>query len=383
MLIGIDCSHANKVQRTGVEEYCWQVIQELKKIIPSDTKVVLYSNKKLLPELAILPKNWEVKILNWPLKKMWSQFRLAFELWKNPPDVYFSPGQLLPFLAPKNSMVMVHDSAFEAYPSAYRFFGRQYLKWMNRLIAKKSKIILTSTEFNKKELLKFYCHSRENGNPRCHFDRAKRVEEPLANKIKVVPLAYDSKKYNLEKPAGGNKYGQYILSIGRLEEKKNTKRIVEAFDLVKKQFLDLKLILVGKQGCGFEEIQQVIDRSVYKKDIILLGFVQPEELLQILKNAQVFVFPSLYEGFGIPVLEAMAMGVPVIVSSGNALEEIGKEAVEYVDSKSVKDISEKIIILLKDKNLRQQKIKFGFEEVKKYSWHNTARLTWEIIKNPR
>ncbi len=362
MLIGIDGSHANKVQRTGVEEYCWQVIQELKNIIPSDTKVVLYSNKKLLPELAMLPKNWEVKILNWPLKKMWSQFRLAFELWRNPPDVYFSPGQLLPLFLPKNSVVMVHDSAFEAYPSAYRFFGRQYLKWMNRLIVKKAKLILTSTEFNKREMLKFYGHF-------------------LADKIKVIPLAYNSTKYNLEKPAGENLYGQYILSIGRLEEKKNTKRIVEAFSLVKKQFPDLKLVLVGKHGFGFEEIQQAIDHSVYKNDIVLLGFVQPEDLLNILKNAQVFVFPSLYEGFGIPVLEAMAVGVPVVVSRGSALEEVGKEAVECVDPKSVKDISEKIIILLKDKNLRQQKINLGLEQVKKYSWNNTATQTWEVLKN--
>ncbi len=362
MLIGIDASHANKIQRTGVEEYCWQIIQEFKNIIPSDTKVVLYSNKELLPELAELPENWEIKILKWPLKKMWSQFRLAYELWKNPPDIYFSPGQLLPFFSPKNSVVMVHDSAFEAFPNVYRFFGRQYLKLMNRLIVKKSKTILTSTEFNKKEMAKFY-------------------GQAVVDKIKIIPLAYDSEKYNLNNPVEKNVYGQYILSVGRLEEKKNTKRIILAFELVKKQFPNLKLILIGKPGAGFEEIEITINNSIYKKDIILPGFVVSKDLLNILKNAQVFVFPSLYEGFGIPVLEAMAVGLPVIVSKGNALEEVGKDVVISVDPLSVEEIANKIFDLLSDSNLRDKKIKLGLEEVKKYSWRNTAEYTWqEIIK---
>ncbi|MFA6423752.1 MAG: glycosyltransferase family 1 protein [Candidatus Magasanikbacteria bacterium] len=368
MLVGIDCSHANKVQRTGVEEYCWQVIQELKKIIPEDVRVVLYSNTKLLPELSVIPANWEVKILTWPLGKMWSQIRLVFELWKNSPDVYFSPGQLLPFFVPKNSVVMVHDSAFEAHPNAYRFFGRQYLKWMNRLIIKKAKLILTSTEFNKKEMLKYYYNYFIN------------ISE-LENKIKVIPLAYDDKKFNLEKSAGQNIYGKYILSIGRLEEKKNTKRIIEAFDLVKKQVSDLKLVLVGKPGTGFEDVQWAIEHSEFKKDIILLGFVEKDELVNILKNAQVFVFPSLYEGFGIPALEAMAVGVPVVASCGNALEEVGGGAVDYANPLDEHNIADAILKLLNDENYRQQKIRLGLEEEKKYSWQKTALLTWNEIKS--
>lgn len=368
MLVGIDASHANKIHRTGVEEYCFQIIQELKKIIPSDAKVVLYSDNVLIPELAQLPNNWEVKILAWPFKKMWSQLRLACELWNRSPDVYFSPGQLLPFFSHKNSVVMVHDSAFEAYPSAYRFFGCQYLKWMNRLIVKKAKLILTSTEFNKKELLKYYCHCEPQ------------AKQSLANKIKVIPLAFDSQKFNLEKQAGKNIYGQYILSIGRLEEKKNTKRIVEAFEMVKKQMPDLKLVLVGKPGAGYEKVKQAIEQNKYRKDIILPGFVSPDNLVTILKNAQVFVFPSLYEGFGIPVLEAMAVGVPVIASKGSALEEVGGEAIEYVDPLDIGDISSKIFELLHDDEYRKNKINLGLELVKKYFWNETARLTWEAIK---
>lgn len=410
MLVGIDATHANKIHRTGVEEYCFQIIQELKKKIPSDTRVVLYSNNVLIPELAQLPNNWEVKILVWPFKKMWSQFRLAYELWRNPPDVYFSPGQLLPFFAPKNSVVMVHDSAFEAYPSVYRFFGCQYLKWMNRLVVKKAKLILTSTEFNKKELLKYYCHNvihadcqcrshprsariNSSGNPVGDCNCEPKVKQSLVSKIKVIPLAYDTKKFNLEKPISQLSfratersrgisciYGQYILSIGRLEEKKNTARIVQAFEIVKKQMPDLKLILVGKPGAGYEKVKQTIEQSIFKKDIILPGFVSSDDLVNILKNAQVFVFPSLYEGFGIPVLEAMAVGVPVVASKGSALDEVGGGAVEHVNPFDINDIGLKIFELINDGEYRKNKISLGLEQVKKYSWDETARLTWETIK---
>ncbi|MBI5221207.1 MAG: glycosyltransferase, partial [Candidatus Magasanikbacteria bacterium] len=245
MIIGIDASHANKVHRTGVEEYCFQIIQEFKKMIPSDVRVILFSPTPLLSELSQLPPNWEIKILRWPFKKLWSQFRLAFELWQSPVDIYFSPGQLLPFFAPKNSIVTVHDSAFEACPKAYNFWSRQYLQWMNRLIVKKAKLILTSTKFNKSELLRYYGRMFEE-------------QKDLFDKIKVVPLAYNNKKFNLETPPAKNLFGQYILSVGRLEEKKNTKLIVEAFDLLKTKLTNLKLVLVGSPGAGYVEVKQMI-----------------------------------------------------------------------------------------------------------------------------
>lgn len=362
MILGIDASHANKIKRTGVEEYCFQIIQELKKITPADVRVILFSPTPLLSELVDLPNNWEIKILRWPFKKLWSQFRLAYELWRHPVDIYFSPGQLLPFFSPKNSVVTVHDSAFEACPSAYNFWGRQYLKWMNKLIVKKARLILTSTKFNKSELLKYYGHL---------FDEQKN----LFDKIKVVPLAYDNKKFNLQTPPAENLFGQYVLSIGRLEEKKNTKLIVEAFELLKTKLPNLKLVLIGKPGAGYPAIKQTIDSSEYKKDIIELGFV--DGVGDILKNAQVFVFPSLYEGFGIPVLEAMAVGVPVVVSDIEALREVASDAVVY--GTNFQDIGDKILRLISDSEFRQRRVGLGLERVKEFGWQETAELSWKEV----
>lgn len=364
MIIGIDASHANKANRTGVEEYCFQMIEEFKKIIPPDVRVILFSPTPLLSEFSALPSNWEIKILSWPLKKLWSQLRLSVELEKHPVDIYFSPGQLLPFFAPKNSVVMIHDSAFEAFPRAYRFWGRQYLKLMNRLIVKKAKLILTSTKFNKSELLKYYGKIFEE-------------QKNLFDKIKVIPLAYDNKKFNIETPPAKNLFGKYILSIGRLEEKKNTKMIVEAFELLKSKFLDLKLVLIGRPGAGYEDIKKAIESSEYRKDILEVGYV--EDAAGMLKNAKVFVFPSIYEGFGIPVLESMAIGVPAVVSDIEALHEVGGDALVYADN--TQDMADKIFRLMAENEFRKRQVERGLETVKKFTWHNTAVLSWqEILK---
>lgn len=358
MIIGIDASHALKLPRTGVEEVCWQIIQSLKKQIPSDTRVVLYCQKELPSDFGDVPNNWEVKILHWPFKKLWSQLRLAFELWQNPPDVYFAPGQLLPLYHPKNSVVYLHDSAFLVYPQAYNFLGRKYLEWMNRLIVKSAKIIITSTEFNKQELIKFY-------------PRYKNIGE----KVKVVPLAYDGCKFgaNSSEPIGNNKITKpYIIYVGRLEEKKNTKRLVEAFDLIKKKNSNLKLLLVGKNGVGHEKIEKAIQISLFKSDIIQPGFVKAEDLPGLIKNAELLVLPSLYEGFGLPVLEAFACGVPVVAADISALREVGGEAVEYVNPLEIDDMARGLEKVLNDNNLREKMIHIGLERVKMFSWDKTA-----------
>ncbi len=367
MLIGIEASHANKDKRTGVEEYCFQIIEHFKKIIPSEHQVVLYSHEPLRAPLADLPSHWSVKVLPWKLKKGWSQFRLSWELLKNPPEVFFAPGQLVPFYAPPNTFTMIHDCAFRVYPRAYNFWGRQYLKLMDRLITWRSKIIITSTEFNKKEIIKFY-----------NFP---------AERIKVIPLSYNSERYKKLEPnfnkskilRAHNITKPFLLSVARLEEKKNTKRIAAAFDLIKKQ-VDCQLVLVGKPGAGYAEVEKAISASPYKDDIIRPGFLSNEDLVALYNSAQVFMFPSLYEGFGLPVLEAMACGIPVLAGSGTASQEVGKGIAIFADPFKVEEIAEMALKLLQNDTLRQEKILAGLEYVKQFSWDKTARETWEIIK---
>jgi glycosyltransferase involved in cell wall biosynthesis len=259
---------------------------------------------------------------------------------------------------------MVHDSAFEAVPSAYGFLSRMYLKFMNRIIAKNAKKILVSAGFNKKEFLKYYNFSGE---------------------IKIIPLAYDKTKFNLDanKKTGLSKY---ILSVGRLEEKKNTKRIVLAFNIVKfnivkKQVGDLKLVLIGRPGAGYEQVEQEIGQSEFKNDILELNSMTTKDVVEYMRGAEAFVFPSLYEGFGLPSLEAMACGTPVIASIGSAMEEVCGNAAEYCDPNNEKDIAEKILNIILDENFRQKRISLGLKKSAEFSWEKTTEQTLIEILN--
>lgn len=368
MVIGIEAAHASKPKRTGVEEYCFQLIQELKKIIPADARVILYANEPLRGELAALPNNWQVKVLRWPLKKLWSQLRLSFELLFHPPDVFFAPGQLVPFITPQKTIVMIHDSAFVAYPQAYRFWGRQYLRLMNLLIVKKSIRLITSSSFNKTELEKLYGRS-------------------VAGKTAVIPLGFDHYRFHPGVALGGEalakNYGitkPFIMTTGRLEAKKNTARLVAAFALVKKQH-DIQLVLVGKPGYGYQAVHTAIEQSPYKKDIIIPGYVAGKFLAPLVDSAAVFVFPSAYEGFGIPVLEAMACGTPTVASRVGPLPEVAGAAARYFDPNDVADLARAINVLLEDNNEREKLRLFGYERVPLFSWEKTAAATWaEIVK---
>lgn len=369
MIIGIEADHANKTERTGVEEYAWRAIQELKRSLPSDVRVVLYCQKPLQGELAVLPPNWSVKILSWPFKKMWSQIRLSWEFLWRAPDVYFAPGQLIPIICPKNTVVTLHDSAFLVFPRAYNFLGRQYLKWMNKMLIKKAKKILTPSQFSLEETKKFY-------------------GAQVGKKMLVTPLAYDSEKYNLGKISlamieeSKKKYRiskPYLINVNRLEEKKNTKGLVQAFNKIKADGQDVQLVLVGRPGVGYQEIELEIENSPYLQDIILPGWVENDEVPNLVAGAEVFAVPSLYEGFGLPVLQAMAVGCPVVAGAGSSMEEVGGGAALYADPKNLEAIADNIKKILMDKNLKNQLKNAGLERTKNYSWQKTGQLTAEAI----
>lgn len=364
MVIGIEANHANKEQRTGVENYCWQIINNLKTQIPSDVRVILYAQKPLLPGLAEeMPVNWEIKILKWPFTKLWSQIRLSLELFRNKPDIFFAPGQLIPFGCPKKTIVTVHDSAFKIFPKAYSFFGKIYLKWMNKRIADQAKMILTPSQFSKNEFVKLYSFPAE--------------------KILVTPLGYDEKLFNFEVDKENFKNNlnitkPFIFYVGRLEEKKNITTLIRAFEKIKINF-DCQLVLAGKPGFGYEKIEKLLMQSLWQKDILTPGWLSDKEVANCLKKAKIFVFPSLYEGFGLPLLEAFACGCPVIATKGHSLEEVGANACEYFEAKDWLVLAQKIADLLSDENkllnLRQQ----GFIRVKNYSWRKTAEITKKAL----
>jgi glycosyltransferase involved in cell wall biosynthesis len=178
-------------------------------------------------------------------------------------------------------------------------------------------------------------------------------------------------KYNIKKP--------FLFSLGRIEEKKNTVRTIEAFNALKPEYPELKLVLVGKPGYGYEKVDRVIATSPYQKDIVRPGYVEQSDIASIMQAAEVFVFPSLYEGFGIPILEAFASRTPVVTSKNNSCEEISGGAAREVDPLSSVDIKQAVADILSDADLRKNCIEAGQKRVQDFSWQKCAASTLKVL----
>jgi len=369
MFIGINASSALKENPTGVEEYTYQLIKHLAMIPESRAhRFVLYLNPNLrssrLEDLENLPKNFQLKFLSFPF--LWTQLRLAWEMLSADIDVLFIPVHILPAIHPRKTVVTLHGLEYEYYPELYSFWHRVYIRFATAYALKNSSKIISISENTKKDLVKLY-----GGNP----DKITVVHHGF-NYLQptAYPLRQSFSEASKLQPA-------HILYIGRIELKKNILGIVEAYDDLRKRNPNIlnRLILAGSGGFGFEKIKKRIENSPHKKDIILKGYVSEKEKNNLLENAVLFAFPSHYEGFGLPVLEAQAAGVPVVASRSSCLPEISGRGALLADGDDPQEISGAFRKIILDADLRRDLIANGFENIKRFSWEKCARETLEAL----
>ena len=376
MLIGIDASRANNEQKTGVEWYAWALIQELKKIISSEHRVVLYTREPLRGELGVLPNNWQEKVLKWPPKRLWTQVRLSWEMYRKAPDVLFVPAHVMPLVHPARTILTIHDLGGVRFPAGYSLFERWYgvASTRSAFNSMHTQIVVPS-QFTAAELHTLLGASLE--------------------RVKVVYNGYDSRIFNTDIPdelivevkRSYGLRGRYVMSISRLEEKKNTLGIIKGFELwcekcEKKSAGSAKewqLLLLGKPGYGYADVAPAIEKSKYRGQIVRPGWVESADVPVLMKGAFAFLFPSFYEGFGIPAVEAFAVGAPVIVSYSGSLPEICAEAALYVNPFKPAEIAVQIELLLNDWLLRQTLIAAGLKRAQMLSWKKSAEEIMKLI----
>jgi glycosyltransferase involved in cell wall biosynthesis len=184
-------------------------------------------------------------------------------------------------------------------------------------------------------------------------------------------------------PAGGQiPNTKYLLFVGRLEERKNICGIIEAFEILKEKYNLLhKLVLAGKFGYGEESIKYKLVSSKYKEDIILTGYVSDEEKFELMKEADVFLFPTFYEGFGLPILEAQSVGTPVVTSDVSSMPEIAGDSAVLVDPKDTNAIAEAVHKLISEESYKNDIIEKGLENVKRFSWEKCAKEISILLRN--
>ena len=416
MLIGIDASRAVREQKTGVEWYAHHVIENLVKL-DVQNQFVLYCDKKPDDWLKKIGERANVKIkrLRWPFKFLWTQGRFSLEMLlcklhgipaclpvgmafagmtKERPDVLFIPASAMPIIHPKNTVAAIHDVGFMQYPESYGRWQRRYLKWSTRFAVKYAKKIITISEFSKQELVKYFFTPS--------YSPPLKEGENLADKIFVTHLGYDAAKFKVieNREAVNNvltKYGisqPFVLSVGRLEKKKNIDGLIRAWAILKNtpsysppsqggDGRGYNLVLAGSPGHGFAEIKELIKDNNLAEGIIILDYVSQQDLPVLYNAAAVFVLPSWYEGFGLPILEAFACGAPVVSSNAASLPEVGGEAALYVEPKDYQALARAIAIAASDENLRQELITKGRERVRQFGWEKCAVETLKIFKKVR
>lgn len=375
MKIGIDASRAFLSRRTGIEEYSYQVIKHLRDLLPQDGTVVLYVRKKIKfqgwkvvftsPDIDFdFPSHWSVKSLWAP--RLWTQARLSLEMFFHRPDVLFVPAHTVPLIHPSETVVTIHGLEYEYSPESYAWYERLYMRWSIRFSVHSASQIIAVSKNTKRDLIRLY------GVPE---EKITVIYEGVATVNQVSSIKYQVSNTQYQIPNT-----PYFLFIGRLEERKNVRRIIEAFESFKERTkLPHKLLLAGKPGFGYGRIQFQISNSKFQKEIQELGYVTEEEKWELLKQAEAFVFPSLYEGFGLPVLEAQSVGTPVITSNTSSLPEIVGGGAILVDPLDTRALAEAMERLVRDDGLRAGIINEATANVGRFSWARCAREVAQLL----
>jgi glycosyltransferase involved in cell wall biosynthesis len=323
--------------------------------------------------LSLAPKafpNYQVKTCPFPLA--WMQTRFIWELFRAKPEKLFLPIQAAPIFVPRATEVTatIHDLAFKRYPETFPKEHLFKLNLMLGLAVRRADKLIAVSQSTKDDLLEYF--------PSLSEDKIKVIHHGFDSEFFGTRIAQDEIQKVLANYQLLNT--NYILYVGALQPRKNLVRLIEAFDIAKQSMFEMKLVLAGERAWMAEEIFRAREKSPYKEDIIMTGQVSFEELRVLYQGARLFVFPSLYEGFGLPILEAFASQVPVLTTSNSSLLEVAGKAALYANALSVIDIAEKLERLWSDETLRTELVRRGDEQLQKFSWEKCAQETLEYIQ---
>lgn len=297
---------------------------------------------------------------------IWFDIMLPRMFKKYKVDVFLSPDGMGSLRTKVPTCLVMHDLAFEHYPEHLIKSHRKYWRKYSPLFAKKAKQIVTVSTFSKNDISKRYNIPQEN--IAVSYNGAH--EE-------YAPLGWQEKEAVKEKYADGC---EYFVFAGALHPRKNIVNLLKAFIKFKKmQRTNMKLVIVGRLAWNYEEVLDMKDNMPFKDDVKWVGYMNVDELSKVIGGAYAMVFASLFEGFGIPILEALKCNVPCIVANTSSMPEVAGEAGLLVDPTKVEDIAAKMEMMYKDEKLRAELIRKAPEQVAKFTWDKAAATLWDSV----
>lgn len=366
MRIGIDGNEANITQRVGVNQVAYELIKHISKLKQPHHIHTLLKDRPL-PDMPEVTGNFLYEVFG--PKKAWVLTGLTLRLFKKPKiDVLFSPSHYIPLFSTVPRVFSIMDLSYEKFDQNYfnQYDLQQLRKWTKQSV-KRAKKIITISELTKRDIVEIY-----------NIPEDKVVviypgynQETYHARIPVTKLKQVRKKYGIT--------GKYFVFVGTLQPRKNIKRLIQAFSKLEG---GTKLVIVGKKGWLFEDIFKLVKKKKLEQKVIFTDFAPEEDIPALLKGSTAFVLPSLYEGFGIPVIEAQASGAVTIVSRVSSLPEVASEAAIYINNPySVNSIAESLREALSlPKTKRQLLIAKGKENTMRFSWDKAAKETLKVLE---
>lgn len=363
MRLAIDASRTTHPQRTGTENYALQLIRTLLPLL-SHHHVDLYFRDD--PPAGLFPDDevgFQSRVIPWP--RLWTHLRLAAALWQSRPDVIWVPAHTLPRFFPGAAVVTVHDLGYRHFPEAHPDGERRYLEWSTHHSATRATRIMADSQATQADLTRFYdipAHKIGVVYPG--------VDETLAPVRDETELARVRGKYGLP--------DRYFYFMGTLQPRKNIARLVKAFHHWQQSngVGEVVLALGGKVGWLYDSAW-----TDGIPNVALLGYVDDADVAALYSGAIAFLFPSLYEGFGFPVLEAMRCETPVLCSQTSSLGELAAEAALTVDPLNVDAIAEGIRILVEDDTRRADFIQRGRQRAARFTWTSAAQTALAVLED--
>ncbi len=361
-LIGIDASRSVLPQPTGTELYSRYLIEALLDRARDRYDFRLYFNQA--PHTAVCNQQSAIEIM--PFPRLWTHLRLSTEIILHRPNLLFVPAHVLPIIHPSRSVVTVHDLGYLYFPEAHPPRQRWYLDRSTRWQAATAAHLLADSAATKRDLVKKYQATPDKITVAYPgLDPAvRRVDDP--NEIARVKA-----KYHLA--------GDYVLYLGTIQPRKNLQRLIAMF---LSRDLPLALVLAGKPGWYTDELLKQANERVK-----FIGYVAAADKNALLSGATAFAFPSLYEGFGFPVLEAMACSVPVLCSNTSSLPEVAGDAAVLVNPTEGEEIARGLYEVTTNEDLRRTLIERGYQQTQKFTWQACAdvvlRVFEEVLKADR
>jgi glycosyltransferase involved in cell wall biosynthesis len=369
MVIAVNTRFLLQDHLEGVGYFIYETLKRITRDHPEHRFIFIFDRP--YDERFVTGENVEAVVSGPPARhpllwKFWYDVRIPAILKKYKADIFVSADGFCSLHTKVPQCLVLHDLAFLHYPAAIKKAHLLFYKRYTPKFLAKAGSVATVSRFSKEDILEQY--PVEPGRIDIVYNGVNEIFQPLDDEEKIaVKTAYTDGK-------------EYFVYTGSIHPRKNLINLLKAFSVFKKrQQTNMKLVLTGRLAWKYESFKEDLRSYKYRNDVVMMGYVDQETLSRVIGAAWGMVYPSLWEGFGVPVLEAMRAGVPVITSVASAMEEVAGEAALYADPEDHKAIGEKMMLLYKDENLRKELIKKGTATAAQYNWERTAGLLWNCI----